>query len=84
MTVRSDLHQFVDTLLDPAAEALLEYARWLAVREGDRLTEAERHDGRMPEAARENPQSLEELLNELLGDGARPESQPGSMIRSAG
>jgi hypothetical protein len=78
MTVRSELHQFADTLLDPAAEALLEYARWLAAREGDRLTKTEPHDGRMPEAARESPQNLEEFLNELLGHGARPESQTGT------
>jgi hypothetical protein len=73
--VRSELHQFVDTLPDSAAKALLEYARWLAVREGEK---AEHRDGRMPEAARENPQSLEELLNELLGDGERTESQTGA------
>jgi hypothetical protein len=74
MTVRCELHQFADTLPYPAAEALLEYARWLAVHESDRLTEAERHDGRMPEAALGTPRSLEELLNELLGDRDRTKS----------
>jgi hypothetical protein len=42
MSVRSDLHQFADTLPSPAAEALLKYARWLTVHEGAALTEGTR------------------------------------------
>ena len=77
MTVRNELHQLADTLPEPAAQALLEYARWLAAHEGRTMTEAERLGGAVPAATPGHPQSLAELLHELLGD-SEGESQTGA------
>jgi hypothetical protein len=74
MTVRDELHQLADTLQEPAAVALLDYARWLAVHQGETLTKAERVHGSEPTTARRQGDGLEDLLHELLGDGPGAES----------
>ena len=51
MSVKDELHNLVDQLDEDAADALLEYAKWLAAEEDDPLSEEELVRVREGEAA---------------------------------
>jgi hypothetical protein len=67
MTVKDDLHHLVDQLDEPAADELLDYARWLAAEEDEPLTDEERARVEAGEAEirRGDDVSLEDLKRRL-------------------